>query len=398
MEQTRLNDLFDLYINGQISPEQEAEFFSQLAVQDNLHELEKLLEDTWAVFEPKVKPFDQHAKTRMLRAIYQSEETTSKSTPKKIRLWYTRTVIAAAVLALAIFGTALFYWNTKPKGNPTQNPISIANDIPPGKAGATLTLFNGQKIKLSDVSSKDLAKQTGLEVSKTENGQLVYTVYPPLSALGMTEGFHTLSTSRGEQYSVVLPDGSQVWLNAESSIKYPTSFARQGSRRVSLTGEGYFEISKDTAHPFIVETDKQKVEVLGTHFNINSYTDEPSIKTTLIEGSVRVSASAQTVILRPNQQSILTGINPIRVEAIDPEETMAWKNGYFRFKDEKIQSIMRKISRWYNIDIEYIGEMPSEGIAGRVSRSKNISQVLQALEATKLVHFTIEGRKVLVRK
>jgi ferric-dicitrate binding protein FerR (iron transport regulator) len=208
---------------------------------------------------------------------------------------------------------------------------------------------------------------------------------------------------------VKLPDGSRVWLNAASSLKYPVSFSSLKDRRVELHGEAYFEVAKDKLHPFLVETDGQEVTVLGTHFNIKAYRQDKNIVTTLAEGSVRVGYQASAwsdhgkivykdeVILSPGQQSLLKG-ETISVSKADMEESLAWKDGNFVFNDANIEKIMQDIARWYNIEVFYEGPSPTGAFSGNISRSKNISQILKALESTKLVHFKIEGRKVYVSK
>lgn len=199
---------------------------------------------------------------------------------KKTRLW--PKIAVAASIALAVATVGYFYQQHR---NKTEQQFA-ANDIEPGRIAATLTLSSGKKIYIADASKGKVAEESGVTITKNEQGELVYGMAGGENGPGVMQ---TLTTYRGETQAVVLPDGSKVWLNALSSLKYPASFASSKDRRVELTGEGYFEIEKDGAHPFIVSTDKQEVEVLGTHFNINSYTDEMATKTTLLEGSVKVS-------------------------------------------------------------------------------------------------------------
>jgi transmembrane sensor len=270
-------------------------------------------------------------------------------------------------------------------------------EILPGVNSAILTLSNGKKIDLSKAASGQLALQSGIQVIKTASGQLAYKI---TDATGEPDAIKTnnVTTPKGGQWQVILPDGTHIWLNSASSIIYPATFAHQKERTVQLKGEAYFEVAKDKRHPFIVNTDKQSVTVLGTHFNINSYPDEPSVRTTLAEGRVKISGtSGQTKFLKPGQQAILAN-NGLTVSDANIEEALAWKNGYFRFNDENIHSVMRKLSRWYNIDVQYDPDISKDGLNGRISRFKNISQVLKALEATKTVHFKVEGRRVTIMK
>lgn len=209
--------------------------------------------------------------------------------------------------------------------------------------------------------------------------------------------YNTLSTARGEQYQVRLPDSSLVWLNAASELKYPSSFNTLKERRVELSGEAYFEVAKNKKQPFVVQADGQEVKVLGTHFNVSSYSDEPDAITTLLEGSVQISGNGEVKVLKPGERAVRTG-NQIKVSEADLSEDMAWKNGDFYFNNVGIASIMRQISRWYDVDIIYQGELTDEKFYGTISRSKNIKQVLNVLEKTKSVHFKVEGRRVLIMK
>jgi transmembrane sensor len=278
-----------------------------------------------------------------------------------------------------------------------QSKPSAPQEIHPGVNTAILTLSNGKKIDLSKAGNGKIVNQPGLQVFKTASGQITYKVTAEPNSKHNLQT-NNISVPKGGQWQVILPDSSKVWLNSASSLDYPATFARQKERLVHLNGEAYFEVAKDKQHPFIVKTDKQTVEVLGTHFNINSYDDEQAVKTTLAEGSVRVAMiGGKTKTLAPGQQAVLWN-NKLSVSDANIEEALAWKNGYFRFNDENIQSIMRKLSRWYNIDVQYDSNINNQGLNGKISRFKNISQVLKALEATKTVHFKVEGRRVTVTK
>lgn len=209
----------------------------------------------------------------------------------------------------------------------------------------------------------------------------------------------SIATPRGGTYQVILSDGSKVWLNAASSIKFPASFTGQQQRRVTLVGEAYFEIAKHKSQKFVVNTRNQEVAVLGTHFNINSYLDEGNEKTTLLEGSVRVSsvrAEVKDVRLVPGQQATVSAASKIDVEEVDVNEVVAWKEGKFVFVEEDVPSIMNKIARWYDVEIVYEGDVRRKALGGSVSRFKNVSEVLEKLSDTKAVQFRIEGRKVIV--
>jgi len=311
---------------------------------------------------------------------------------KEKRLW-PRMAVAAAVAA-TVFSVGLFYY---PKYSVKQAGI-YAQDITPGKTGATLTLANGKKIRLADAVNGEIAKEAGIVVTKTANGQLQYEIKPSSGTGINAEAINTLSTTRGETYVLMLPDKSKVWLNAASSLTYTVNLLDHGVRKVKLQGEAYFEIFKDKSHPFVVSTANQEVEVLGTHFNINSYSDEKVTTTTLLEGSVKVSKGHLCQTLKPNQQSLLTSENLI-IKNVSAQDAIAWKEGAFLFDEQPLESIMRTISRWYNIDIEYANGVDKNRLySGGISKYNQVSAILEMLEATKNVHFKMEGRKILVMK
>lgn len=301
---------------------------------------------------------------------------------------------AAAVALLFLSAILAFYLVNKPF-KPVQTAQKV-NDIAPGGNLATLTLSNGRKIALDDTTQTVLARQAGVRIVQSNHGQLIYSVYGT-EADDSSIGYNTAETPKGGQYQVQLADGTLVWLNASSSLKFPVRFAGH-ERMVELRGEAYFEVAHNASRPFIVKTSNQQLQVLGTQFNINSYPDEPVVITTLVEGSVKVQSkhSGKTSVLQPGEQSLLSA-SQFTIRAANVEEAVAWKNGYFRFQDEKIESIMRKLVRWYKIDdVEYLGKPSEEQFTGKISRFRNISQVLHMLEKTGGAHFKIDGRRVTV--
>lgn len=278
--------------------------------------------------------------------------------------------------------------------------IAKEKDIAPGQNKAYLTLSDGRKIDLTDASTGAIASETGIQVSKAADGTLIYKA----SETGKpTEGFNNISTPMGGQYTVVLPDGSKVWLNAGSSLRYPIAFGASG-RSVTLTGEGYFEVAhiqnKDGRMPFTVTVrrnngEQEVVKVLGTHFNINAYDDEPAIKTTLLKGSVKVDAGGKSTLLKPGQQSKVDN-GTIELEPADTEMAIAWKNGDFVFRED-LRSAMRKVARWYDIEVVYDSSAPEKlMLGGWMSRGTNISEVLDHIQSTGKVQFKLEGRRVTV--
>ncbi|MDR6784323.1 transmembrane sensor [Pedobacter africanus] len=313
-----------------------------------------------------------------------------QTAPKKSRLWTKLSVAIAAAVAAIVLGI-WFYNAPHPEGSEaTRALLNYANDIAPGKNTATLTLANGKTITLSDAKNGVAVDGSKLVYN---DGTAVTAASPKIDSTIML----TAATPRGGTYQIILPDGSKVWLNAASSLKFPSIFNKGTSRKVRLTGEAYFEIAKDKTRPFIVATDKQEVEVLGTHFNVNSYADEPIAKTTLLEGSVKISAFNAAEILKPGEQASLKG-NRINVENVDTEAAIAWKNGNFVFDDEDLESIMRKIARWYDMEVYYQDKPQKPSSLGILSRSKNLSALLKILESSGEVHFKVEGRRIIVMK
>jgi transmembrane sensor len=286
---------------------------------------------------------------------------------------------------------------------------SVHADIKPGENKALLTLADGKQIVLENAGSGLLAREENATINKEVGDVLVY------NAAGTKiekPSFNTISIPRGGHYRIVLPDGSKVWLNASSSLRFPTAF-HGIERHVELMGEAYFEVEKDAKKPFIVTVTKRdqsvgvagnnmRIEVLGTHFNVMAYEDELNAVTTLLEGSVKVSRTDSLLttidsrLLLPGQQAVLNKASTMTVSAGDTEGAVAWKNGYFKFSNENIRSIMNKISRWYNVDIEYKGNIPEKSLWGTVSRFENVSEVLNMLELTGSIHFQLEGRKLIV--
>lgn len=271
----------------------------------------------------------------------------------------------------------------------------IRDDIQPGTNKAVLKLADGSIIDLNEINKGKIANETGIVITKVDDGKLLYTITGNNMAIPQSLSFNTIETPRGGQYQVELPDGTKVWLNAVSSLRFPTSFP-DDERVVQLTGEAYFEVAHDKK-PFRVMSNNQRVEVLGTRFNINSYLDNQVIKTTLLEGSVRVSnlTSKNSNLLIPGQQASVSE-HDTKISTVDLDESIAWKNGYFIFENEKITSIMKKISRWYDVEVVYEGKITDNDFNGSVSRFDNISKVLDVLELTRSVHFKLQGRRITV--
>jgi len=304
--------------------------------------------------------------------------------------------IAAAVL---IFGTVGVYFVQRQKTGAVKNNIAANTNakIVPGSNKAILTLASGKSIVLDSVANGAVANLGKSQVNKVANGKLVYDVLPNATHAGVNAVlYNTLTIPPGGQYQVVLPDGTQVWLNSSSSLSYPTEFTGN-SRTVKLTGEAYFEVAKNKDKPFYVEMNSVQVKVLGTHFNISAYTDDNDLTTTLLEGSVQISKNGSLAMLKPGQQAVVgSNANAITVSKANINEAMAWKNGYFMFDDDNIVNIMKKVSRWYDVDIEYQGNFINQRFGGTFTRSKSITDLLKNLEQISNVHFKITGRRITV--
>jgi len=308
--------------------------------------------------------------------------------------------ISAAAAILVMMSIGLYYYKHNYQTSSFKEKAKMLNDIAAGSNKAVLTLANGAKISLTGSSIGKVAEQDGSIITKNGDGMIAYNNANVISG---KEIYNSVSTPRGGQYQLKLPDGTIVWLNAASVLTYPVKFIGK-ERKVELTGEAYFEVVKNSSKPFKVVTNHQIVEVLGTHFNINDYDEEPEAKTSLIEGSVLIRSAEypkNQEILVPGEQAVLERISksqPIRVNKIDIEEAIAWKNGYFLFDNEPLESILRKISRWYDVDIDYQGLKSNKiiSLSGTLSKYSNASQVLKKLELTGSVQFKIEGRRILV--
>lgn len=323
--------------------------------------------------------------------------------------------LAAAAIILVAVSAGLYFLNRPAKLQPVSKVQPAKNNILPGGNKAILTLADGSKITLDDAANGEIAKQAGMSITKAPNGQLIYSIAksrPSTSADGLSGRannskilYNTIETPKGGQYQINLPDGSKVWLNAASKLRFPASFTGN-ERKVELSGEAYFEVAKiastagkgqkNAAIPFKVVSKNHVVEVLGTHFNINAYTDEPSIKTTLLEGSVKVlqPESNNSQLLKPGQQAKVA--ETIQVVKTDTQKAIAWKNGVFEFKSQSIASIMRQISRWYDVEVLYQGDIAGETFSGSISRYASVTEVLEMLELTGYVTFKTEGRRITV--
>ncbi|GAA4310825.1 DUF4974 domain-containing protein [Mucilaginibacter gynuensis] len=324
-----------------------------------------------------------------------------KSTSSK-RLWWS----AAASVLLVLVSVVFYKYRQGQDVIPRQNIAARVHIVKPGGNKAVLTLADGTKIPLDNDKKGLVTDKDGVPVKQNTNGQLVYdlrgkkgkdnTGGKKIKEEELAAVMNTITTPIGGQYQVILEDGTKVWLNAASSLKFPTVFNGK-ERNVEVTGEVYFEVAKNVAKPFNVTFNGNKISVLGTHFNVNAYAEEAKSKVTLLEGSVKLSNTAGSAMLKPGMQALVTDEHSaITTRKANLEAAVAWKNGYFLFEDENIQSIMRKLARWYNIEAVYTGNMKGKEFSGSVSKFENVTEVLDMLELTGSVHFNLEGRRIKV--
>lgn len=319
-------------------------------------------------------------------------------TGKRVPLLRRASWWAAAAVFILLCSVLWFWFAPNPKDHA---PVAMVhenlfkNDVAPGGNKAILTLANGSTIMLDSAANGQLATQGNAKIVKLANGQLAYTTNGQMTSEVL---YNTMSTPAGGQYQLRLPDGTQVWLNAASSIRYPTSFKGK-DRRVEITGEAYFEVAKNEAFPFIVTVNHEaEVQVLGTHFNINAYEDEAIVKTTLLEGSIRITKGTASEILSPGQQAQFRSQGNIQlIKDAEIEQAVAWKNGYFSFNKADVQTVMRQIARWYSVDVRYEGKVPEELFGGELQRNSSLVSVLKVLEKSG-VAFAVDGNKVTVLK
>lgn len=393
--------LFKKYLENQCTQEEAETALSWLGDgeygQDHKELINRLFAGDHQISKPLTKTLQQRLQKNFENTLQKIEEREHSGKLKKLP-WLR---YAAAVLFVIIGSGTYLLLQHKTSAKDTaiasykELPKQIKKDLPPGSNKALLTLADGSTIVLDDAKNGTLTKQGNTKILKL-NGKLAYD---PENTEDHEILYNTISTPRGGQYQIELPDGSQVWLNAVSSVHFPTSFAGK-ERRVEITGEAYFEVAKNAAMPFKVIVappagDGYEIEVLGTHFNIMAYSDEAAVKTTLLEGSVKINHDNKTTLLKPGQQARLQDKSIKIINDVDVEEVVAWKNGYFNFAAASLQQVMRQIARWYDVDISYEGKIPERRFGGKISRDNNASEVLKVLELSK-VKFRIENNKIIV--
>jgi len=381
------------------------QYLDKLITEDELSELKRLLEDEAAGEEVRqvlegliVSPADtaayrEEAWEPLFQKIVDRRDVVEMQ--RRRRRFFIRPLGWAAAAAILILLAGGLWFARKDSDSP--RVVSLVHDAAPGGDKAVLTLGDGSTVRLDEMRAGVVGRQARAQLIKSKDAQLQY------QPAGGEENvqYNVLATPRGGQYKLVLPDGTKVWLNAATSIRYPTAFTGD-HREVELKGEAYFEVADNAAMPFRVrvlkgdEKDPMLVEVLGTHFNIMGYADEPVTRTTLLEGAVRVRKDDAAVTIRPGEQARLNGDGSLVVVKADVEEAVAWKNGLFKFEEADIRQVMRQLSRWYDLEVVYTHGVPGDRFQGEMYRNVNVSGVLKILEASG-VRFTVEGKKLLVQ-
>ncbi|MBX2914491.1 MAG: FecR family protein [Cyclobacteriaceae bacterium] len=385
---SRIQYLLRRYANSESSEDEEKELFSLLEQPNYESEIKTSLAELIEAtdnFE-----IDPRRKGRIIEKVFGYTEPNLQSPPPKRRVFQLNQFAVAASVALLISFGSFLTWQWL-DSHPHEEKTSLTtNDVPPGGNKAVLTLANGRQVILDSLLGTESFRQ-GSSVVTNQNGQLAYNI----EKTPMDVVFNTLTTPRGGQYQVMLSDGSRAWLNAESSIYFPTNFTGN-ERRVRITGEVYFEIEKNPDMPFKVEVGQIEIRVLGTHFNINAYDSQDIVKTTLLEGSVEVIREKSALTLRPGQQAQVTSNGETNViENVNIDEVMAWKAGFFQFNSADIETVMKQVARWYDVEVIYEGKVTTL-FGGSIPRDMSASKVFKALELTGGVHFKIDGKTVIV--
>lgn len=394
MSTERIQLLTKKYLDQQITEEEQQELARLIhAAGDDT--LDEAMQQVWKDF-PVDKQIPDHIKRASLQAILEGDTPSIHISGSVRRVRYQW---AAAAAILILFAAGAWRWLQQREKPQQITETKVLHDALPGKNGAILTLGNGRKLVLDSLGNGVIATQGNTDV-KLKDGQLRYDKNneKPDDTL-VTVTYNTMTTPKGRQYQLVLPDGTKVWLNAASSLTYPTVFTGN-ERKVDITGEAYFEVTKNALMPFKVRiNDATEVEVLGTHFNVNAYTDEASISATLLEGSVRITSHHQEQTLRPGQQAQVKpdGSAVQLVKDADTAQVMAWKNGLFSFTRADLQTVMRQLARWYNVEVVYAGEPEKRAFTGAIDRGLTLNEVLKGLTKTR-VNYTIEGgNKIIIQ-
>jgi transmembrane sensor len=405
MQSQRIHYLLDRYIKGLLTGEDEQELAKLLQdpAQESFFEAElvRLLEAE-AMGIAGQGEMTEAAAGQTWEPVLQrvlSVDKTDEARVRRIGYLFRRWSVAAILLLLLGGGALLFLHSRDARPVVTVATKPTAPPIQPGANKAILTLANGQQIILNNVQKGTIGQQGNIRVVKLDSGQLAYaspTVESPADQLAKGPLYNTITTPRGGQYQVTLADGTKVWLNAESSIRFPTAFAGK-NREVELTGEAYFEVKADKSKPFLVKAGQTETRVLGTNFNIMAYSDEGAVKTTLLDGAVSMALGTRSALLQPGEQGQYdAGRGNMTTRMVNTRAVVAWKDGYYFFDRTPVQNVMRQIARWYDVTIVYQGVAPKDEIVGKLPRTADVKDVLHIMELIG-IHFKIEGKTIVVQ-
>ncbi|NLR78419.1 FecR family protein [Chitinophaga eiseniae] len=392
MDVSRLSYLLEQYKSGQLSASEEGELFS-FAGEGNEHNWEDLL-NPWmneeaGYAENLSSEFIAGELALILSADRQSVGIVREMAPATQRTRFIRRWGWAAAIFVGMLAMGTYYLMDH-RDKPVGHTLAKLSDIQPGSSKAVLTLADGSTITL-DSAGNQVIRQ-GVAAVHQLNGSLQY------EANGTETGisYNRLSTPRQGQFQLVLADGTKVWLNAASSIRYPTAFTGK-ERSVDVTGEAYFEVAANASQPFIVRVNNTAIQVLGTSFNVNAYPDEKQLSATLISGVISVQTQRENTLLAPGKTASIMPDGSATISTANIKTVMAWKNGLFRFENADIKTVMRQLARWYNIAVEFRGAVPQTTFSGEIERSLTLSQVLLGLGSSEL-HYTLEnGNKLIIQ-
>lgn len=399
MRKERIRYLLERYCNDTLSHEETAEL-SQLIDNNDQEEIIDILTtiiSSSSIAEGDIAIHESEIKTRVNRILAIDKDlqiTVSHNRPKIKLLKYSIAVAASIMVVLGFYW--IFYQNPRLNSNQKNVAMATEKDVQPGQDGAILVLSDGTEVLLdSTQSSKVVVNKDGSKI-QISNGQLVY-----LDNKNVKEDeLNSLRTPVGRKYNLTLSDGTKVWLNAASSIEYPITFSKN-TRKVTISGEAYFEVAKDPQKPFIlnIENSKTNIEVLGTHFNVNTYADDGNYRTTLLEGSVLLNAGKRQYLLKPNQQAISQPQSDQvqLINNIDPADILAWKNDLFHFNEASIDDVMRELSRWYDIEVSYEGDKPAGTFTGKIGKDLTLRQTLKILGATRVKYKLTADNKLIIQ-
>lgn len=368
---SRLRILFEKYFNKQASPEEERELFELLQREELQKSLEALLEETYLDYEQKERFFNAKQTSRMLKRIKQQTVLSPRV------LWYRIGGYAAVILVCLGLGLFVYSYLSKSINTSSTKKTVVKRDVEPGFERATITLADGQTLELEEIANGIFADRESRFVKEGE-GRLNYS---GLEKSTKETVFHTMRVPKGGQYRVVLADGTKVWLNAASSLHYPTRFDGD-IREVTVSGEAYFEVARNVNKPFFVNCEGQRVQVLGTDFNVRAYPDETAFKTTLLAGSIAITTvgtSSKKIRLQPGEEASLTAKGSIKVNRLkEADLAIAWTKGYFAFNRADLPSVLRELSRWYNVDLK-VKSSTTKTYTGKIDRQLTLSELLNGL-------------------